>query len=124
MKEVIDLAAAGTEMDAIKWYNDAYKRFADLSVALGSQDPGVKVDVQQPSQSGGTMTVITYYKAGPRQDGAASSLKHFSRCQACRTPIPSSRWISRSAGYPMPLATGGLTVPRLSKPSPPTAQKK
>ena len=27
----------------------------------------MKVDVQQPSQSGGTMTVITYYKAGPRR---------------------------------------------------------
>ena len=39
MKEVIDLAAAGTEMDAIKWYNDAYKRFADLSVALGARTP-------------------------------------------------------------------------------------
>jgi hypothetical protein len=69
MKDIVDLAAVGTEMDAIRWYNDAYQKFADLSIALGGQDPAVKVQVHEPSQGGITTTVITFYKGGPRQDG-------------------------------------------------------
>ena len=48
MKSVIDLAVPGTEMDAIRWYNDVYRQYADLKVALAGQDAGMTV--QAPSR--------------------------------------------------------------------------
>ncbi len=71
MKDVIELSATGTEMDTIKWYNEAYRKFAELSVAFGGRDLAVKVKVEEPSQAGATTTVITFYNGGPRQEGSA-----------------------------------------------------
>ncbi len=71
MRDVIALASSGTEMDTIKWYNEAYKKFAELSVALGGLDPSVKLNVHEPSQGGGTMVDVTYYNGGPRKEGTA-----------------------------------------------------
>ena len=69
MKQVIDLAFPGTEMDVIRWYNDAFKQYNDLKMALAAQDPGITIE--PPVTAGDeTKTNVVFSKQGLRFDGS------------------------------------------------------
>jgi hypothetical protein len=70
MKQVIDLSAPGTEMDTIRWYNDVYKQYMDLKLALGGQEAGVTVEPQGDSKGGVSQIKLLFSKAGTRFDGS------------------------------------------------------
>jgi hypothetical protein len=68
---VMTMTSPETAMDAIKWFNEAIRKYNDLKVALGGQEPGIKTRVVEGSKGGGTQVVVTFYKTGPRQEGPA-----------------------------------------------------
>ena len=84
MKLVLDMTSQDTVMDAIRWFNDATLKFNELKIALGGQEPGIKTQVAEGSKGGGTQVTVTFYKAGPRQEGPASS-RRCNRYPAWRT---------------------------------------
>jgi hypothetical protein len=73
MKQVIDMSVSGTEMDTIRWYNDVYKEYMDLKLALGGQEAGVTVQPAGESQRGATQVKLTFSKEGTRFDGSLFS---------------------------------------------------
>jgi hypothetical protein len=70
MKQVIDFASPGTEMDAIRWYNDAYKQYMDLRLALAGQDAGITIEPQGTPEGGRAKVKIVYSRGGTRFDGS------------------------------------------------------
>jgi hypothetical protein len=70
MKQVIDLAAPGTEMDTIRWYNDTYKQYMELKLALAGQDAGITVQAPGAPQGGTTPVYVHFSTTGTRFDGS------------------------------------------------------
>jgi hypothetical protein len=70
MKSVIDLAIPGTEMDAIRWYNDVYRQYANLKVSLAGQEAGITVQPPTPVPGGETKVYVYYSTSGVRFDGS------------------------------------------------------
>jgi len=70
MKTVIDLAVPGTELDTIRWYNDAYRQYLDLKLALGGIDARVKIRVLADGSSGPAVVVAQFSSEGTRLDGS------------------------------------------------------
>ncbi len=70
MKTVIDLAVPGTEMDAIRWYNDIYRQYSSLKVALAGQDAGITVQPPVASPSGTSQVYVHFSTSGLRFDGS------------------------------------------------------
>jgi hypothetical protein len=70
MKQVIDLAAPGTEMDAIRWYNDVYRQYMALKIALAGQDAGITVQPPAAPQGGTTQVYVHFSTSGTRFDGS------------------------------------------------------
>jgi hypothetical protein len=73
MKQVVDLAAPGTELDTIKWYNDVYRQYGDLKLALGGQEAGALAQTVGEDKDGKTQVKIIFSKAGVRFDGSIYS---------------------------------------------------
>ena len=71
MKTVLDMTSQETVMDAIRWFNDATLKYNELKIALGGREPGIRTKVVEGSKDGATQVVVTFYKTGPRQEGAA-----------------------------------------------------
>jgi hypothetical protein len=67
MDAAVAMAMPGTEMEAMSWVGDVYKKYVDLKLKIGNIDPGVKIQVQENS------------------DGSAQSLMVFSREGAVST---------------------------------------
>jgi hypothetical protein len=70
MKTVMDFSVPGTEMDTIIWYNNTYKEYMDLKLALGGQDAGLKVNVLDVGKSGLAVVVTQLSSEGTRLHGA------------------------------------------------------
>ena len=71
MKPVIDLSVPGTEMDSMRWYNDIYKQYMDLKLALGGQDAGVTVEPPRSTpKAARPRSYVLFSKAGSRFDGS------------------------------------------------------
>jgi hypothetical protein len=66
MKHVIELSAPGTELDAIRWYNDVYRKYAELKVALAGQEAGITVQPPAAPQGGSTQVYVHYSTSGVR----------------------------------------------------------
>jgi hypothetical protein len=81
MKTVIDIAAPGTEMDAIRWFNEAYRKYADVKIALAGIDAKVKLNVLSDGSSGPAVVVAQFSSEGTRLDGQAYA--------ASMQPVPS-----------------------------------
>jgi hypothetical protein len=73
MKPVIDLSAPGTEMDTIRWYNDVYRQYGDLKMALGGQEAGVIVEPVGEAKGGEAQVKVHFSKSGTRFDGSIYS---------------------------------------------------
>jgi len=73
MKQVIDLSAAGTEMDTIRWYSDVYKRYMDLKLTLGGQEAGVTIKPKAEAKGGASQVNVLFSKVGTRFDGSLFS---------------------------------------------------
>jgi hypothetical protein len=70
MKTAVDFSLPGTEMDTIRWYNDAYKQYGELKLLFGGQEAGVTVE-EQSEATGGTVPVkLIFSKEGMRFDGS------------------------------------------------------
>jgi hypothetical protein len=70
MKHVIDFAAPGTEMDVIRWYNDTFKQYMDLKLALAGQDAGITVQAPAAPSGGTTRVYVHFSTSGTRFDGS------------------------------------------------------
>jgi hypothetical protein len=70
MKTVVDLAAPGTEMDTMRWYNDVYKSYMDLKLTLAGQDAGITIQLPGEERGGATRVNLTLSKDGLRFDGS------------------------------------------------------
>ncbi len=70
MKTVVDLAAPGTEMDTMRWYNDVYKSYMDLKLTLAGQDAGITIQLPGEDKGGATRVNLTFSKDGLRFDGS------------------------------------------------------
>jgi hypothetical protein len=70
MKTVVDLAAPGTEMDTMRWYNDVYKSYMDLKLTLAGQDAGITMQLPSEEKGGATRVNLTFSKDGLRFDGS------------------------------------------------------
>jgi hypothetical protein len=70
MKSVMDFSVPGTEMETIMWYNNTYKDYMDLKLALGGQDAGVKVNVLDEGKNGLAVVVTQLSAEGTRLHGA------------------------------------------------------
>ena len=65
MKTVIDLAAPGTELDVITWYNDSDQdNTCELKLALGGHEAGVTVNVLSDGSNGPAVVVVTVFHGG------------------------------------------------------------
>jgi hypothetical protein len=71
MKTVIELAAPGTEMDAIRWCNDAVRQYGDVKISMAGMDARVKLKVLSDSSSGPAVVVAQFSSEGTRLDGKA-----------------------------------------------------
>jgi hypothetical protein len=65
MKTVLDMNAAGTEIDTMQWFNDVYRRWGELKLALG-QDPGATVKVIADGSNGPAVVVLRFSSEGTR----------------------------------------------------------
>jgi hypothetical protein len=70
MKTVIDLSVPGTELDTIRWYNDAYRQYLDLKLTLGGIDARVKLKILSDGSSGPAVVVAQLSSEGTRLDWA------------------------------------------------------
>jgi hypothetical protein len=70
MKTVVDLSASGTEMDTMRWYNDVYKAYLDLKLALAGQEPGFSIQLPGADPGGITRVNLLFSKEGLRFDGS------------------------------------------------------
>jgi hypothetical protein len=71
MKTVIEMAAPGTEMDAIRWCNDAVRQYGEVKIALAGMDARVKFNVLSDGSSGPAVVVAQFSSEGTRLDGKA-----------------------------------------------------
>jgi hypothetical protein len=94
MKTVLDMTSQDTVMDAIRWFNDATLKYNELKIALG-REPAIKTKVVEGSKDGGTEVVVTFYAAGPRQEGAAVI--------EAQQPVPSLANASAKTNLDLPL---------------------
>lgn len=65
------MALPGTEMEAMQWVGDVYKRYLDLRLALGNLDPGVQISVQENSD-GSAQSLMTFSREGATSSGPMS----------------------------------------------------
>jgi hypothetical protein len=85
MKSVLEMNAPGTEMETMQWFNDTYKRYMDLKLALGGQDAGAKVVTMADGSSGPAVVVLRLSSEGTRFGGElAGALQP--RADASSTP--------------------------------------
>jgi hypothetical protein len=66
MKSVIDLCVPGTELDAMMWYGQIARKFNELKLAFGGEDPAVNIHVQGDTKGGSAMVVAIYSRQGSR----------------------------------------------------------
>jgi hypothetical protein len=71
MKTVIEMAAPGTEMDAIRWCNDAVRQYGDVKIALAGIDARLKLNILSDGSSGPAVVVAQFSSEGTRLDGKA-----------------------------------------------------
>src|SRR5262245_46991952 len=71
MKTVVELSAPGTEMDAIRWCNDAVKQYGEVKIALAGMDARVKFKVLADGSNGPAVVVAQFSSEGTRLDGKA-----------------------------------------------------
>jgi hypothetical protein len=71
MKTVIEMAAPGTEMDAIRWFNDAYRQYGDVKLALAGMDARVRFKILSDGSNGPAVVVAQFSSEGTRLDGKA-----------------------------------------------------
>jgi hypothetical protein len=67
---VIGLALPGMETDAIKWFADIYKQYADLKVSMGGQDPAMSVQVQSNTQGSSAQALVVFSRTSSRRAGS------------------------------------------------------
>jgi len=70
MKTVMDFSVPGTEMDTIMWYNNTYKDYMDLKLALGGIDAGMKTKILDEGKNGLAVVVTQLSEEGTRLAGA------------------------------------------------------
>jgi hypothetical protein len=70
MKGVLEMNLPGTEMETMQWFNETYKRYMDLKLALGGQDAGVKINVLSDGTSGPAVVVLQLSSEGLRFGGS------------------------------------------------------
>jgi hypothetical protein len=85
MKSVLDMNAPGTEMEMMQWFNDSYKRYMELKLALGGQDARTKVAVLSDGSNGPAVVVLRLSSEGTRLGGALSEAL-MPRADATSTP--------------------------------------
>ena len=67
VETVMGMSLPGTEGDALKWYAEIYKQYLDLKLALGGQDPGVKIQVQNNAVGESAQALVVFSReAGSR----------------------------------------------------------
>ncbi len=69
MKQVLEMNVPGTEMETMSWFNDTYRRYMDLKLALGGQDAGAKITVLADGSSGPAVVVLKLSSEGLRLAG-------------------------------------------------------
>jgi hypothetical protein len=70
MKPVIDFSTPDTVMDTIRWYNDVYRQYGDLKLALGGQEAGILAQPAGEPKAGEAQVKMIFSKAGVRFDGS------------------------------------------------------
>ncbi len=73
MTTILDFCVPGTEMETIMWYNDTYKQYMDLKLALGGQDAGIRVNVLDEGKNGLAVVATQLSSVGTRLHGAGIS---------------------------------------------------
>ena len=66
MKPILEMTLSGTEMETMTWFNDTYKRYMDLKLALGGVDAGVTTSVLADGSSGPAVVVLLLSSEGHR----------------------------------------------------------
>jgi hypothetical protein len=71
MKTVVEMAAPGTELDAIRWCNDAVREYGEVKLAMAGVDPRAKFNVLADGSSGPAVVVLQFSSEGTRLDAQA-----------------------------------------------------
>jgi hypothetical protein len=71
IKDIVDIAAPGTEMDAMMWSTKVIPRYNELKLALGGQDSGVSTGILADGSSGGPALVAVRFTAEGTRMGSA-----------------------------------------------------
>jgi hypothetical protein len=71
MDAAVGMALPGTELEAMKWVGDIYKRYVDLKLKIGNIDPGVKIQSQENSD-GSAQSLMVFSREGATSTGPMS----------------------------------------------------
>jgi hypothetical protein len=71
MEAAVAMAMPQTEMEAMKWVGDVYKKYVDLKLAIGNLEPGVRITVQYNSD-GSAQSLMTFGREGAMSTGPLS----------------------------------------------------
>jgi hypothetical protein len=71
MDAAVGMALPGTEMEAMTWVGDTYKKYVDLKLAIGNLEPGMQTSVQYNSD-GTAQALMTFGREGAVSTGPLS----------------------------------------------------
>jgi hypothetical protein len=69
MKTVLEMNAPGTEMETMVWFNDIFKRYGELKLAMGGQDAKAKIALLSDGSNGPAVVVLRLSSEGTRLGG-------------------------------------------------------